>query len=155
MSGDIIVNMNLSLRKTLTLAELMIAAAVLMLTCSMVYLLFANCIILNQFNRERTIAISHAEYVLEEIKNESFTNLEDRINGVSPFTAVWDWNTSDIATKFDPSSASDFVPLLNEAIDTGEIGTNASLLDIQVTVSWDDRGGTNRSISLRTLTAEP
>ncbi len=137
-----------TIRRGVTLAEMMIAACILLLMCSMMYLLFANCVMLNQLNRERTLAMTHAEYVLEEIKNESFTNLESRINGVSPYTAGWDWNTATISSE-------GLAPLNDETIDTNEVGTNPDLLDIVASVSWTNRRGTNQTISLETLMAEP
>jgi len=136
------------IKPAVTLAEMMIAASVLLLVCAMMYLLFANCIILNQLNRERTLAMSHAEYVLEEIKNESFTNLEDRINGVSPFSAEWDWSSTDINNK-------GLSALNDEVIDTNEVGSNPDLLDIVVNVSWTNRRGATQTMSLETLLAEP
>lgn len=137
-----------TIRKGVTLAEMMIAACILLLMCAMMYLLFANCLILNQLNRERTIAMTHAEYVLEEIKNESFTNLESRINGVSPWTAEWDWDATAISTE-------GLTPLNDETIDTNEVGTDSDLLDIVVNVSWTNRRGVTQTVSLETLLAEP
>ena len=141
-------NSNRAIKSGVTLAEMMIAASVLLLMCAMMYLLFANCIILNQLNRERTLAMTHAEYVLEEIKNESFTNLESRINGISPWTAEWDWNTATIGTE-------GLSALNNEAIDTNEVGADPDLLDIVVNVSWTNRRGITQTVSLETLLAAP
>ncbi len=150
-------NKQFSLKKAFSLPEVMIAASVLVLTCTMVYLLFANCIILNQFNRERTLAMSHAEYVLEEIKNADFygdppttPTLEDRIN----INGEWNWNTAAIAAVFDPGSTLTLVPLPNEDIDTDELGADPDLLDIRVAVSWQDSRGANRSVSVQTLVAD-
>ena len=132
------------MNKALTLAELMVAAAVLTLICLMLYLLFANCIILNEFNRNRTRALTHAEYVLEEIKNQTFTGLEDRIN----VNNEWDWDAAWI-------EKGGLSVLETEAIDTSETGADPDLLDVVVSVSWLSRGGASQSISLETLIAEP
>jgi len=136
------------MKSGVTLAEMMVAACILLLMCSMMYLLFANCVILNQLNRERSLAMTHAEYVLEEIKNENFTNLENRINGVSPWTAEWDWDTTEIGTE-------GLSALNGEAIDTNEVGANPGLLDIVVNVSWVNRRGTTQTVSVETLMAAP
>ena len=76
--------------------------------CSvMVFLLFANCTILNEFNRNRTIAISHAQYIMEDIKDQDFSGLQVRINTDSE----WDLDVSGIESIFDSSSTSDSIPL--------------------------------------------
>ena len=144
--------LNLRRHKGITLVELLLAAAMLSLVCSMLFLLFVNCILLNEFNRNRTIAATHAQYILEDIKDSDFIGLEAAINAGN-----WDLNTAAIEAQFDPGDASDFIPLENEAIDTAvtDIGVAASLLDITVTVTWDSRGGEARTISLETLIAEP
>ena len=143
------------MRKALTLVELMIAAALMTLIGAMVYLSFGNCIILNQFNRNRTIAITHAEYILEEIKNENFIGLEARIAA----DGEWDLATNAITALFDPNDDSVYIPLENEMIDTNGVdvsaGLDGSLLDVAITVSWTNRAGATRDIVLETLMAEP
>ncbi|MDD5506606.1 MAG: prepilin-type N-terminal cleavage/methylation domain-containing protein, partial [Candidatus Omnitrophica bacterium] len=51
-----------------TLSELMIAAAILVLVLSALLVLYINCMILNEASRNLSIATSHAQYMMEEIK---------------------------------------------------------------------------------------
>ena len=134
-----IFSINKSKVRALTLAEVMIAAAVLILVCSMLYLLFVNCIILNQLNRERTIAMSHAEYIMEEIRNESFTGLHAKIM-TSNF---WDWDEADI-------TAAELQALTGESINVTSDDSVADLLDVSVTVSWTNRRSETGQETLRT-----
>jgi Tfp pilus assembly protein PilE len=130
------------MQKGLTLIEVLIAAAVLIVSCSLVFLLFTNCIILNESNRNLTLAVSHAQYILEEIKNTNFSSIKTSIDG-----GTWDWT---IATL----SGHELTALTNEEITTSEAGTDPDLLNITVTVNWQDRGGRNRTITMQTLMAE-
>ena len=127
-------------KKALSLIELLLATIILILACGVSFVLFANCLILNEFNRERTIAASHAQYVLEEIKDAEFTNVAN--NG----TTLWDLDSAEIVSN-------GLEALRNEAIDTEVSGTD--LLNINVTVGWEDRKGRAMSMNLETLIAEP
>jgi prepilin-type N-terminal cleavage/methylation domain-containing protein len=137
-------------KKGVTLVELLLAAAILSLASAVLFLLFGNCILLNEFNRNRSIALSHAQYVLEEIKNSNFTTLEADIND-----GDWDWNTNQLENIFDPGDNIEIIPLRSEVIDTNvnDIGVAAPLLDVVATVTWQSRGGENRVITLETLIA--
>ena len=99
--------------------------------------LFANCIILNESNRNLTVAISHVQFVMEEIRNTNFNSI---------LSGDWDWDIAQIGVK-------GLNALTDESIDTTITGT--TLLNVVVKVEWDDRGGRERDIKVETLIAEP
>lgn len=61
--------------KALTLAELLLAAAILAFVLSSLLLVFINCIILNESSRNLTLAYSALQARMEEIKNTASTNV--------------------------------------------------------------------------------
>jgi len=130
------------MRKGFTLIELLLAAVFLVFTISAILMLFANCIFLNATNRAITIATSHAQGVMEEIRDTNFSAIEANINN-----DYWDWDISTIESK-------GFSVLPGETIDTSKIGTGSNLLNVIVTVSWQGHSQRSESISLETLLAE-
>jgi len=128
-------------KKSFTLSELLLAVTILAISLGSILLALVQCFLLNEANRNLTIALTHAEYVLEEIKNTNFESIKTKIEN-----GDWDWDSSEIASQ-------GLIPLNNENIDTAVTGT--TLLDIEVTVTWKDRGLRNRSTSLETLIAQP
>lgn len=123
--------------KGFTLPELLLAAAILVFVLAGLLLLFINCIFLNQANRNLTIATSHAQYVLEDVKHTSFDDISTDINN-----GVWDWDATDITNA-------GLTALTGESIDTQVSGVDP--IGVSVTVSWNDRGLRARNIELRTL----
>lgn len=121
--------------KSFTLVELLLAAVILAFVLTGLLALFISCIFLNETNRNTTIATSHAQFAMEEIKNTTFTSI-----------AGATWNSATIQTK-------GLVPLNSETIVINVAGIN--LLDITVTVNWKDRGTRDRTMSLETLISEP
>lgn len=130
------------MRKGFTLLELLLTAAFLVFTTSTILILFANCIFLNASSRDLTTATSHAQRVMEEIKDTNFSAVETNINN-----NYWDWDSATITGK-------GLIALPAEAIVTTEIGTSSDLLNVLVTVSWTERGQRNKNVSLETLLAE-
>jgi len=134
-------------RKSLTLSELLLAA--LFIVCVLVLIMenFIACVFLNEANRDFIVAISHAQYVMEEIKSKAST-----ISGFKDLTPAY------VNTSWDLSSESaintkGLIALRGESIDASVTGT--TLLDVVVTVSWHDRNNRNRSAVLETLIVEP
>lgn len=125
-----------------TLSELLIALTILAVVLTGSLAVFINCILMNEATRNLNIAISHAEFVMEDIKNTIFTNIVTKIDN-----KYWDWNSATIAFY-------GLTPLSNESINTSR-GTNTSLLNISVRVDWKDRGVRVRNISIGTLLASP
>jgi hypothetical protein len=122
----------------LTLAELLLAAGILAFVLSALLILFVNCVLLNQANRNLTLAISHAQYVMEDIKNTNFTEIKTKID-----IGDWDWSAADIATE-------GLTVLNNESIDTSH-GSIDDPLEVTVSVQWEDQRQRQRQTGLRTL----
>lgn len=127
--------------KGFTLAELLMTAAILAYVLCGILALFINCIFLNEGNRNLSIAIGHAQFALEEMKNTAFASIQ---------TSVPPWNTATINAK-------GLVPLIGESINIAVSvpGPGVELKDVNVTVAWRDRNLRDRNVSLRTLITEP
>ncbi|MFZ5801265.1 MAG: type IV pilus modification PilV family protein [Candidatus Omnitrophota bacterium] len=123
--------------KGFTFPELLLAVTVLVITLAGLLTFFIQCVFLNETNRNLYIANSHAQFVLEDIKNTTFSSIMTNID-----SGYWDWNTATINSK-------GLTALQNESIDTQ--GSGSELLDAIVTVTWQERNGRNRSSSLETL----
>jgi type II secretory pathway pseudopilin PulG len=66
----------------LTLAELLLASAILAFALVGLLALFVNCLFLNETNRNLTLAYSAIQAKMEELKNVSFTDL-NTYNGIT------------------------------------------------------------------------
>jgi prepilin-type N-terminal cleavage/methylation domain-containing protein len=118
-----------------TLSELLISAAILAFVFSSLIMLFINSSFLIEASRSKTIAVDHAQFALEEVKNTPF-------GGIAAAT----WNSAAISSK-------GLIPLQNESIGITVTGTEPK--DVRVTVTWRDRRMSNKSLSLETLITEP
>lgn len=112
----------------------MLATAILVFALSSLLLVFINCIILNESSRNLTVAVSHAEFALEEIKDQDFSS-------ITAGSTSWD-----IASK-------NLTPLNSESLNITVTGTNPK--NITANVTWKDRIVRNRSLALETLLTEP
>jgi prepilin-type N-terminal cleavage/methylation domain-containing protein len=121
--------------KGFTLAELLLAVAILAFVLSGLLLVFINCVFLNESSRNLTIAISHAEFALEETKAQDFYSI-----------ASSTWNTSTIVSK-------GLNPLNSELLVITAPAGNPK--DITVTVTWKDRAVRDRRLDLETLLTQP
>ena len=121
--------------KGFTLVELLLGATIMAFALTAFLVIFINCIFLNTSNSNQSIATSHAQYALEEIKSNNFTSIASQT-----------WSNAIIISK-------GLAPLSSESIAINVTGTN--VLDVAVTVSWRDRGIRNRSYALETLMTEP
>ena len=133
----------------------MLAVAILAFVLTGMLLLFINCIIINSTSRYLTIATSHAEFVMEDIRNSTttsanFNSTRDDIINNNPNN--WDWDTATINNK-------GLVALSGENIDTSGTVINSTLLGdllkITVTVNWQDRAAVERNTTLETFIATP
>ena len=144
--------MNKRYLKGLTLAELLIAAAILAFVLSGLLLLFINCSLLNEANRNLTVAMTHAQLIMEEIRNQEsaavagdLAAIETQINN-----GVWDLDALAIS-----SAPYNLAALKNEYIDTAVTTSGGSNpLGISITVTWTDRRSRNRQAILQTLMAD-
>ena len=124
--------------KGLTLNELLLAVAIMAFVLCGLLILFVNCAFLNDSNRNLTQAVSHAQYVLEDIKNTYFYDIETKIDN-----GDWDWVEADVI-------AQGLNALSSEIIDTAH-GINDDPLDVTVIVNWEDQRQRQRQTQLRTL----
>ena len=140
--------MSLTNKKGFTLVELLIAAAILAFAMSGILLMFINCAFLDQANRNKSIAATHAEFVMEDImeymRSGDIVPLQDDIDD-----GTWTWGDSaTISTKLGCASSS---VLNSESITTAYVD-ETNPLDVTVTVSWKDRAQANaRDLTLETL----
>ena len=128
---------SLSKSKGFSLVELLVSAAILGYALSVILVSFVNNMELTQTSRNLTKAITHAEFVMEDIRNTQFSNIATKINA-----GDWDWNTATITAK-------GLNVLMSESISTTVSGT--SLLDITVTVSWTGAKQRPQTKSIRTM----
>ena len=128
--------MNIKTLQGFTLPELLLSAAILSYSLSVILLTFTSTIALNEASRNLTTAVSHGEYVLENIRNTSFGTIAANIS-----SGTWNWDTAAITTK-------GLTALKSEAIAVASNGS--SLLNVTVTVSWNDLNGRARSRTLQT-----
>lgn len=126
--------------KGLTLAELLLAAAILAFVLCGILILFVQCSFLNETNRNLVIATSHIQYIMEEVRNTSFSQIEAKIDN-----GDWDLGMGDIE-----SEPYNLTPLNNESIDT-EVTQSGDPLGISMTLGWNDRRQRARSLTLNTL----
>lgn len=124
-----------------TLSELLLAAAILAFVLTGILMIFINGIFLNEANHNLTIAASHAQYVMEELKAEtSLQNIKDKI---------------------DAGTFTQFQSLPNEAISVSccdfpcdtylaSCQSGPDPLGVRVRVDWKDRGSRDRYTELKT-----
>lgn len=122
-----------------TLAEMLLACGILAFALTGLLALFISCSFLNEANRNLAAALSHANYIIEELRGASFTGLEGRIS-----SGEWDLNAQQI------QSAYNLTALNNETIDASTT-QSGNPLGVSVRVDWLDRGQNSRNIVLNTL----
>jgi hypothetical protein len=120
-----------------TLAELLLAAAILAVVLVGLLQLFLGCILLNEMNRNLSAATTHAEYVLEGVWHVPFVSIASQINA-----GDWDF------TGDSDFTAAGLTRLNGETIDTQISGSDP--YNITVTVQWYDQRQRQRSLSLQT-----
>ena len=125
-------------QKGLTLTELLFATTILVFALCGLLEFYVNCLFLNDSTRNLTLAMSHAQYILEEIKDSDFISLEPAIIG-----GIWDWDETDISSK-------NLALLNNESIDTN-VFQSGNPLGVVVSINWNDRNGRIRQRQLQTL----
>jgi hypothetical protein len=100
-----------------------------------------SSIFLNEGNRHLTIAASHAEYALEELKSTTFTSI-----------ANVTWNATYLA-------AQGLSALDNESVSINAAhirpSDSSSPFNITVNVSWKDHLARSRNVTVATVITEP
>ncbi|MBF0595761.1 MAG: prepilin-type N-terminal cleavage/methylation domain-containing protein [Candidatus Omnitrophica bacterium] len=125
-----------------TLPELLMSAAILSFCLSGLLATFISSTALNDSTRNLLTATTHAEFVMESIKNVAFVNIPSNQGGAA--WNAWSFNTAGV-------TGMGLTALNNETISTTLTAINP--IDVTVTVSWSDKGGRARNILLRTLIA--
>jgi prepilin-type N-terminal cleavage/methylation domain-containing protein len=126
--------------KGFTLPELLLSTAILVFCLSSVLATFIQSSILTGLARNIAKAKTHAEYVMENIRAETFTNIPQS-NAMTTWSA-WSLNSDQINTL-------GLTALNGETVVTTVSGTNP--VDVIVTVTWTDTGGRSMSHAIRTL----
>ncbi len=119
-----------------TLPELLLSAAILAYCLSLILTTFNHSIALNDASRNLTTAVSHAEFVLEDMRGTSFGSIATDISD-----GHWNWNAATVTSK-------GLTALNSESISASSSGSNP--VDITVTVNWHDLRGRIRSRVLKT-----
>lgn len=115
-------------KKGASFAEIMLAVGILGIAIVALMALYSNCVFLSARAERMTVAITHAQYVLEHLRNSTIAEIE-----------AGDWSTWAANQGLDTLS--------NEVITVTDAGTDP--LSVTVAVSWQDRSGT-QSISFTT-----
>lgn len=148
--------------KGFSLAELLLAAAILAFVSSILLQAAIYTLVLNTTSRNSTSAITHAQYVMEDIRSKNinstgFSNIISDINSGnwSMNPGNWNWNGATppaLLTNEKITTCCATGPT-NPACTTCNAG--ATLLDVIVTVGWDDKTNRHRSTSLQTYFTQP
>ena len=138
--------MSLMIKKGFTLVELLIAAVIFAFAMSGILLMFINCAFLDQANRNKSIAATHAETALEYIRSQTFSTIKSHLctSEVPPVPISW---------ALDPVTLN-LSGLTNESINATTTLICCSenpldWLDITVKVEWEAQKKT-RSLELET-----
>jgi len=121
-----------------TLAEVILAAAILVFALTGLLALFISCMLLNESSRNRATAIAQAQYVMEEIKNTNFDNIETNINAGN-----WNWDETEIENES--------LPVLKSELITTTVPASGDPAEVLVEVEWQDRLGGAQTISLTSI----
>lgn len=119
-------------KKSFTLIELMFGISILLIVIIVSLGAFINSMLLNESSRNLTIAAQDAQYVLEQIKGQTFANISTFIAGY-------------------PSGQ--FSNLPNESVTFPLTSFSANLATITIQVTWDERN-TTRNFSLTSRFAQ-
>jgi prepilin-type N-terminal cleavage/methylation domain-containing protein len=134
-----------------TFIELIFAIAIFAFAMAGILLLFINCAFLDTANREKAIAISHAETAMEYIKYEATKNFNNKAielcsGGSGIYLLPVDLGLDNSLTE----EVISVVPTLNSCN-----AVPLNLLDVTLEVVWRDGRQRDRSVSLKTLISKP
>ncbi|MBU1044158.1 MAG: hypothetical protein KJ915_07155 [Candidatus Omnitrophica bacterium] len=132
--------MKLKSNKGFSLAEVLVAGFVAAVAFVAILGTLSNITLLNELNQEKTFAAMHAQYLLEEIRDAAFANLENNINNGN-----WDFTLNQLA-----ANPYNFTGLNLESVDTMVVNTG-NPLQVRLTVNWTDRRGSARTYALEML----
>ena len=138
--------MNVRYFKGLTLTELILAAAIMAFVLCGLLVLFINSSILNEANRNLATAVAHAQYIMEEIRNEdTLADVKTMIDNQT-FTSLQDLSEETITVCcYNPPWVDSATSCLESCQDDG-----GDPLGIYLIVEWEDRRGRERDFELQT-----
>ncbi|MEI6437354.1 MAG: hypothetical protein WCO69_01235 [Candidatus Omnitrophota bacterium] len=125
--------------KGVSFPEVLIAVGILGFALTGLLNGMVTTINLNRVTRNTSLALTHAEYVLESIRSTPYMSITSDIN-----TGRWTMKEKEIKDE-------GLVPLINESITTAYSGSGP--LTVTVVVKWEDTGGRKRNIELTTIEA--
>lgn len=132
--------MKLRSNKGISLTELLATTFITGMTALSLIGVILNTSILNEYNKERTLAVVHAQQIMEEIRNTNFTGLEMAINN-----GILNITTNQLSTY-----PYNFTTLPSETINTSVV-SGGNPLRIQVSVNWLAKGKAARSYTLESI----
>ena len=122
-----------------TFVEVLVTVAILGGAVGALLTFFVQTLELNNTDRDISQAISHAQYVLEDIRSSSGVIVTQIDNG------IWNYDTD---TEFTDRG---LVRLQNETIQVQYAGTSS--LTITVTLNWQMNNGRGQSLMFQTIDA--
>ena len=130
-----------------TLTELLLAAAIMAFVLCGLLILFINSSFLNEGNRNFTTAVAHAQYIMEELRNESTLQDVKIMIDDQTFPALQDLPSENISVCcYNPpwidASSSCLASCQNDGGDP---------LGIYVSIQWQDRRERARDFELQTM----
>ncbi|MBF0122795.1 MAG: type II secretion system protein [Candidatus Omnitrophica bacterium] len=142
-----VIAQRLGSRSGFTLVEVMVSVGILGFILSAMLLLFINGIALNAVSRNLTVALSHTQYVLEDIRNAAFSNVPALIDSSS-----WNWDTTTANARVSNALKNELINV--SCLDSGGVqiacATSSIPLTVMVTVSWTESAGRPRSVEITT-----
>ena len=126
-------------KKGFTLVEVLIAAAIFGFALSVIMAGLIGCIAMNASSRNFTNATQHAQLIMEEIRNTTFGSIAGNITAGN-----WNLDAAEI-------TAYGLTALNTETITVSFSGI--TLMDVTVTVTWNDLNARARSLTLKTSIA--
>lgn|GEM_PF-1914144 len=133
--------------KGFTLPELLIAVMILAFVIAGILQVFITCALLDRANRNKSIAMAHAEFVMEDIMEYA------RVNELSTIDLnSWNWNSATIGNRLGCPSPYAYPCILNSETIVAAATGSSNPLGVIITVSWKDRHNSNtRHLELETL----
>ncbi len=125
-------------RHGFTLVEMLVTVGILGFILVALLQFFVEMMSLNDISRDRTVAVSHAQYVLEDIRSSSGV-IVDQID-----SGEWDLDTD---TEF---SERGLVRLESEVVDVGrEAGADPVVITVDIT--WQQGNGRQQQVTFTTI----
>ena len=123
--------------KGLTLVEILVAAIIMVYCLSTLLGFFVNNVTLNENSRNTAVAASHAQFILEDVRNTVYATAVTRLDA-----NYWTYATPSAI------SALGLSPLNSESITTVKSGAAPEI--VTVTVTWNDTHTRARSFTVAT-----